>query len=542
MKLDFTWRFGVPLKDQLNTDMVEFSRTLAGSRYDLADRNYDIVMQYRKQDLVSLALSVDSIPYAGTAVIVTGKVSSKYDLKNITWDAPELLTAGGTVTPLTSTTARITLPPKSAKETSTGYVIGAVATDIRGNTSNHATLTLIPVSAEDIGIIPKPEPSTAEADGKATVTVTIPVVDKSSGSSMPLAGQNVTITLKYTSGSEKGKLLSGFPVTLKSDSDGKIILPISSNQVGNVSLTATLDSNGNSITTAPDFISFIAAGSTGGFDPTNNPGSNLTTLLDNQLADGSSANTIKAVVTDKDGNPVSGQTVSFTVSAGASITTTQGITDTQGVATASVTSTTAGTYTVTAAVNGSSKTVLTRFIADINTAHFTPPPVVTGDNAVANGKDTIGVDFVVKDAYGNPVADQDVIITTSNGAMPAKITVKTDSNGMAHVDISKTSPGTADVTAELKGAMTQTSVNFIDPIATITVTGDVNTYPAVGVALKAAYTCVSNCASTISWAWQIETAAGSGVFADIPGATTDTYTPVRSDQKRKIRVNATVLP
>ncbi|MCO5784521.1 inverse autotransporter beta domain-containing protein, partial [Citrobacter meridianamericanus] len=378
VKLDFSWRFGVPLVDQLSSDAVGLSRTLAGSRYDLVDRNYDIVLQYRKQDLISLALAADGMAYAGSAVIVTGTVATKYGLKNIAWDAPDLLAAGGTLVPLTATTARVTLPPVSVTARSAGYVIGAVATDNHGNTSNHATLTLVPVRApQDIGKIQKPQPSTAVADGKSTVTVTVPAVDNTTGTPVALAGQKVTVTFTYTSGSHKGQTVPGYPVTLTTDGDGNITVPVSSTLVGNVSLTAKLDSNGNSVTTAPDFITFTADPATAGFH------GKPTVSGDNAVADGKSSVTVTFPVTDANGNPVVNQTVTITTSNGAQPATQTVTTDENGNATVTVTDTTTGKTTVTATINGNSQSQDVNFIPgnpDAGMSSFTAvPATLTAD-------------------------------------------------------------------------------------------------------------------------------------------------------------------
>ncbi|EGY29173.1 hypothetical protein Rin_00008710 [Candidatus Regiella insecticola 5.15] len=55
-KLELNYQFGQPLNVQFDGENVKLMRSLAGSRYDFVDRNYNIVMQYRKQRLVSLTL------------------------------------------------------------------------------------------------------------------------------------------------------------------------------------------------------------------------------------------------------------------------------------------------------------------------------------------------------------------------------------------------------------------------------------------------------------------------------------------------------
>lgn len=101
LTMDFSYRLGAPWVDQINPASVGFGHSLMGSRYDLADRNYNIVLQYRKQDLISLLLNADRNPgFAGESVMVTADVRTKYGLSSVLWDAPTLLAAGGNLTPL----------------------------------------------------------------------------------------------------------------------------------------------------------------------------------------------------------------------------------------------------------------------------------------------------------------------------------------------------------------------------------------------------------------------------------------------------------
>ncbi|WP_392560967.1 inverse autotransporter beta domain-containing protein [Orbus sturtevantii] len=60
LELTMNYRLGVPLKDQLDPDMVQVARSLKGSRYDLVDRNNFIVLEYKEKkftvDLASLGV------------------------------------------------------------------------------------------------------------------------------------------------------------------------------------------------------------------------------------------------------------------------------------------------------------------------------------------------------------------------------------------------------------------------------------------------------------------------------------------------------
>ncbi|MCL2029873.1 MAG: inverse autotransporter beta domain-containing protein [Deltaproteobacteria bacterium] len=45
--MTFNYRFGIPLADQLRPEMVADMRSLAGSRHDFVDRQYEMVLEYR---------------------------------------------------------------------------------------------------------------------------------------------------------------------------------------------------------------------------------------------------------------------------------------------------------------------------------------------------------------------------------------------------------------------------------------------------------------------------------------------------------------
>lgn len=49
LEMTMNYRIGIPLEDQLDPDMVQVTRTLKGSRYDLVDRNNFIVLEYKEK-------------------------------------------------------------------------------------------------------------------------------------------------------------------------------------------------------------------------------------------------------------------------------------------------------------------------------------------------------------------------------------------------------------------------------------------------------------------------------------------------------------
>ncbi|WP_320407044.1 inverse autotransporter beta domain-containing protein [Yersinia artesiana] len=92
---------------------------------------------------------------------------------------------------------------------------------------------------------------------------------------------------------------------------------------------------------------------------------------------------------------------------------------------------------------------------------FRGKPHVIGDGALADGKAAITVEFTVIDSNDNPVVGKDVIITTTNSAQPAKVTVQTDVNGVARIMLTNTVPGTSVVTAEIEGQQQSVDTHFL---------------------------------------------------------------------------------
>ena len=105
-----------------------------------------------------------------------------------------------------------------------------------------------------------------------------------------------------------------------------------------------------------------------------------------------------------------------------------------------------------------------------------------------------------------------------------------------HTDATKTDPfaGSVTVAADV-GPGGAVSTGASGGLLAVTVSEDA----IVGTTLTATPTCIVACGNEITYQWQIEDAVGSGTYADIAGATSATYTPVREEQKRNLKVVAT---
>ncbi|EHW4720792.1 Ig-like domain-containing protein, partial [Escherichia coli] len=189
----------------------------------------------------------------------------------------------------------------------------------------------------------------------------------------------------------------------------------------------------------------------------------LEVIRDNAVADGSTANTLRARVTDAFGNTLAGQTVSVTAGNGATVTPTV-TTQPDGTVEISVTSQTAGISTVTATINNSTLSQNVTFIADVRTAQIASLEV-TQDNAVADGAMADMLRARVTDAFGNTLAGQTVSVMADNGAAVAS-TMTTKPDGTVEISVTSQTAGISVVTASINSSSQSRDVTFIADIRT----------------------------------------------------------------------------
>ncbi|MGL6001077.1 MAG: inverse autotransporter beta domain-containing protein, partial [Plesiomonas sp.] len=159
--LAFNYRLGESVDKQLDSASVAEYRSLAGSRYDLVDRNNNIVLEYRKQELLKLDLADAYRAPEKTEQQVEIAISSKYAIDRIEWQGREFFAAGGSMpVKVTDRIYKVTLPAYRA-EGINSYPLSAVAVDVKGNQSNTDT-TQIDVTAVSID---RPEISNLRING-----------------------------------------------------------------------------------------------------------------------------------------------------------------------------------------------------------------------------------------------------------------------------------------------------------------------------------------------------------------------------------------
>ncbi|HEQ3521879.1 TPA: inverse autotransporter beta domain-containing protein, partial [Citrobacter freundii] len=177
---DMNYQLGVPWRNQVDPTSVAAMRSLIGSRYDLVERNNNIVLEYRKKDTIRLKTADLVTGYAGEQKSLGVSVTSKYGLERIDWDAAALAAAGGKIVQ-NGTDYAVVLPAwQAATQAVNTYTVSGVAVDARGNRSDRSD-TQVTVQAPEVNkqySTFTPVSSELPADGKSTQVLTLTLRDE----------------------------------------------------------------------------------------------------------------------------------------------------------------------------------------------------------------------------------------------------------------------------------------------------------------------------------------------------------------------------
>ncbi|MDE9543069.1 inverse autotransporter beta domain-containing protein [Xenorhabdus bovienii] len=125
---NLNYRLGVPLSMQLSPDNVAPMRTLAGSRYDLVERNYNIVLDHKKKQSAQLFLDNQIVGYSyELREGITANIVSDTPVKEIKWSVSTAFKDhGGKLSPMTGKATSVTFPKYSSVDKD-NYSIYALA-------------------------------------------------------------------------------------------------------------------------------------------------------------------------------------------------------------------------------------------------------------------------------------------------------------------------------------------------------------------------------------------------------------------------------
>ncbi|ELO6378660.1 Ig-like domain-containing protein, partial [Escherichia coli] len=257
-----------------------------------------------------------------------------------------------------------------------------------------------------------------------------------------LAGQTVSVT------AGNGATVAPTVIT---QPDGKVEISVTSQTAGTSTVTASINNS-----TLSQSVMFIADIRTAQI-------ADLVVIKDGSEAAGSTANTLRARVTDAFGNTLAGQTVSVLADNGATVASTV-TTGQDGTVEISVTSQTAGISAVTVSINSSTLSQNVMFIADIRTAQIAEL-VVIKDGSEADGAMANTLRVRVTDAFGNELAGQTVSVLAGNGATVAP-TVITEPDGTVEISVTSQTAGISTVTASINNSSLSRDVTFIADVRT----------------------------------------------------------------------------
>lgn len=534
LSVQLNYHLGEPWQTQIDPSAVAASRTLAGSRYDLVERNNDIVLEYQKQDLIQLALPDQMTGSAFEVIKVDAQVAAKYGLKRIDWDTASLVAAGGVVTQTSSQSISIKLPPYTAG--SNVYTLGAVAYDNQGNASNRSTTQIIvtPQVVSKYNSTLEVSPAEIFADGVSVSLVTLNLNDVNN---LPVKGmaEQLTLDLHFTPDAAASQpvshpLLSAITETAPGVYTAQLTAGLTQGEaiiaptINNISLASAKVILAESIY-APILDNFSFS-----VEPAE------------IIADGVQASTLSFTVLDNRHQPITGLKVAFEVTGGPEVTLSP-VTEHNGVYSAMLSGVVAGNVMVAPTINGDAVAVESHQVtlsADHSTA--TVGLTVLADDALANGVDVNKIKARVTDQHGNPVQDVAVEFDANNGATVMTAEDTTDAEGLVTVKLANINPGVTTVTAITGGHEERIKTSFVpetpEQLLIYRNGAELTEHPVVGDTLVAVAMCsIALCnGESVNYQWEVESVVGSGVFIAIPGATSEALTVTADLQKRAIRV------
>ena len=334
----------------------------------------------------------------------------------------------------------ITGPDGTVEISVTSQIAGtsAVTASINNSSLSRNVTFVADVSTAQIAVLEVTQDNTV-ADGATANTLQVKVTDAFGNA---LAGQTVSVM------ADNGATVAP---TVTPQPDGTVELFVTSQTAGTSTVTASI--NSSSLSRPVTFIADVRTAQI----------ADLVVTRDNAVADGSTANTLQARVTDAFGNALAGQTVSVLADNSATVAPTV-TTQPDGTVEIFVTSQTAGTSAVTASINSSSQSRDVTFIADVRTAKIADL-VVTWDNSVADGAMANTLQVKVTDANGNTLAGQTVSVLADNGATVAP-TVTTQPDGTVEISVTSQTAGISAVTASINSSSLSRNVTFIADVRT----------------------------------------------------------------------------
>lgn len=439
--VDMTYQLGIPWRQQLDPAGVAAMRSLAGSRYDLVERNSNIVLEYRKKDLIRLRTADLVVGYAGEQKPLDVSVNSQYGLQRIDWSASAFIAAGGKIQQSASGWMVVLPDYDSAAQGNNTYTVSGMAVDKKGNVSEkvYTQVSVTQAAIDGDTSLFSPSSITLPADGRSQEQLLLKINDRQ-GHPVDIAANEISVEKTSSLREDSGAAVSAF---IRRGAGEYVMTVTAGTLPGSFTLTPTTRhmrfASAEVVLAADDsaapIVTSVNAAETSG------------------IADGKTAVTFRAQVADRNGNPLSGIPVDWASdkdSGIVSFSNAQSLTSAQGVAETAVTSTRAyNGVVVTASTNASSKSASPfTFVADGQN------PVITAltsnkQTLTADGVDAGSLSVKVEDRNGNPLSGVKVTLSNSNRAVITPSQPVTDADGVASASLTSLYAGDVNISAAL---------------------------------------------------------------------------------------------
>ncbi|ENE7725008.1 inverse autotransporter beta domain-containing protein, partial [Salmonella enterica] len=577
--LEMNYQLGVPWVHQVDPESVAALRSLDGARYDLVERNNNIVLEYRKKEVIRLKTADLITGYAGEQKSLGVSVESRHGVRQIDWSAPALLAAGGKIVG-SGMDYSVVLPAYQYGDAAVNtYMVTATAVDQKGNRSDQSE-TQVTVNASEISTgysTFKPRSASSDltlpADGASTGVLVL-ILENNQQQPVDVPADELKLAIDTGPlprlGAVKGETVQKAKVS-----------GFNRQSAGNYEVTVVAGTRDELLTLTPS-VRNIKLSAAKVFIRKNTPDAGQSTFGASPktiAADNTATSTLTFTAKDAGGNALTGVAASlnFAVTGSdghapaAGKVTVSSITETAtaGVYTATLLGSLAGTYTVKPQFSGSlignlsdTVTLTAGTTPDAGQSVFgSSPKSVAADNTAtstltlaakdANGNAITGLagslSFAVNGSNGStPAQDQvtvssvtetataGVYVATLKGVLADTYTVKPQFNGSAMGTLSDTVTLTAGTTPDAGQSVFAASPKSIaandSTISTLTFTAkDVNGNTLVGIAGSLSFAVTGSHGSVptegqVTISSVTETATAGVYTATLKGTLADTYT------------------
>ncbi|EIQ7135697.1 inverse autotransporter beta domain-containing protein [Escherichia coli] len=460
--VEFNYRPGVSLAEQLSSDNVAVMREVQNRRYDFVERNNNIVLEYKKKHALKISLP-ESVQGDGESIIpVTLTINNASGgIKSVQWNDSVFTAAGGKISG-NGTSWQVTLPAYKSEGVNS-WNVGATVQDNRGNVSNYAVMNISVINsgvstADSSFMLDGDSSPTISADGQSTHPIVLSLKD-SNGKALTGLADDIEMSVEFTADSNSARQRE----TVTAPSLG-VVEEISAGVYRSV-LTAGSQAGTVRVTAkVMDKTFTLSIKQTAATEPDSEVSAVLTAAPAEQVV-GYNIN-LQLAVKDSQGNAITGDnTLSFYALNQAEGVEFGAVTEKDGVYSATVTSKRAGKIRIgvkSGSHNFSGIEKEISFIEDRTQFAFSRIEA-SKNNALADGKQQNTVTLSLADRFGNVVPGYAVTLSLPAGVtqVGGEHAVSTDENGNAVFALISSTPGSYVIKAHAGSQMsTELTVTF----------------------------------------------------------------------------------